>query len=77
MAANICLFAQIIQQIDRNTFNSLVKKHNTAKNNEGFDSWTHLISRLFCHFAKSCSVGDISKGFYHGILGNIFSTVYN
>src|SRR5690606_8371385 len=26
------------------------------------DSWTHLVSMLFCHFAKSTSVRDISNG---------------
>ncbi len=62
MAVNISLFAQIIQQIDRSNFNSLVKKHDTDKANKGFDSWTHLVSMLFCHFAKSCSVRDISNG---------------
>ncbi len=62
MAVNISLFPQIIKHLDRNTFNSVVKKHNTDKANKGYDSWTHLVSMLFCHFAKSCSVRDISNG---------------
>ena len=59
---NITLFAQIIQRLDRSIFNKLVKKHNTDKHHKGFDSWSHLISMLFCHFGKSQSLRDISNG---------------
>jgi len=62
MQVNITLFAQIIKQLDRRVFNSLVCKHQTDKANKGFDSWTHLVSMLFCHLANSCSVRDISNG---------------
>ena len=60
--SNITLFSQIIRSIDRNIFNKLVKEKQTDKGCKGFDSWTHLISMLFCHFAKSTSVRDISNG---------------
>ena len=59
---NITLFAQIIQRLDRSIFNKLVKEHNTDKHHKGFDSWSHLISMLFCHFGKSQSLRDISNG---------------
>lgn len=62
MDIKLTLFAQIVKFIDRNTFNSLVRKHDTDYGNKGFDSWTHLLSMVFCHFAKSCSVRDISNG---------------
>ena len=62
MTVNISLFPQIVARLDRSTFNSLVARHNTDKANKGYDSWTHLVSMLFCHFAKSCSVRDISNG---------------
>lgn len=62
MSVNISLFAQIVKQLDRNSFNSIVRKNDTDKFTKGFDSWTHLVSMLFCHFAKSCSVRDISNG---------------
>ncbi len=62
MSVNISLFSQIIKQLDRNSFTSLVRKYDTDKSCKGFDSWTHLVSMLFCHFAKSCSVRDISNG---------------
>lgn len=59
---NITLFSQIIKRIDRSIFKKLVKEKQTDKGCKGFDSWTHLVSMLFCHFAKSTSVRDISNG---------------
>lgn len=58
----ITLFSQIIQKIDRTIFKKLVKDMQTDKGCKGYDSWTHLVSMLFCHFAKSTSVRDISNG---------------
>lgn len=60
--SNITLFGQIIQKIDRSIFKKLVKEHKTDKHQKGFDSWSHLTSMLFCHFAKSQSLRDISNG---------------
>lgn len=60
--SNVTLFSQIIQKIDRPLFNKLVAFKQTDKGCKGFDSWTHLVSMLFCHFAKSTSVRDISNG---------------
>ena len=59
---NITLFGQIIQRLDRSIFNKLVKAYDSDKHNKGFDSWSHLVSMLFCHFAKSQSLRDISNG---------------
>lgn len=58
----VTLFSQIISQLDRRFFGSLVNKHSSDKHNKGFNSWSHLISMLFCQFAKSTSVRDISNG---------------
>ena len=60
--SKITLFGQIIQKLDRSIFKKLVKDHKTDKHQKGFDSWSHLISMLFCHFAKSESLRDISNG---------------
>jgi hypothetical protein len=60
--ANITLFAQIIQKIDRSIVLKLVRENQSDKGCKGFDSWTHMVSMLFCHFAKSTSVRDISNG---------------
>jgi hypothetical protein len=60
--SNITLFSQIIKKIERPIFKKLVEEKQTDKACKGFDSWTHLVSMLFCHFAKSTSVRDISNG---------------
>jgi len=59
---NITLFSQIIAKLDRPVFNKLVKEKQTDKHQKGYNSWTHLVSMLFCQFAKSQSVRDISNG---------------
>lgn len=59
---NITLFGQIIQKLDRSIFNKLAKEHKTDKHEKGFNSWSHLVSMLFCHLAKSQSLRDISNG---------------
>ncbi len=58
----ITLFSQIISKLDRNIFNKLVQEKQTDKHQKGYNSWTHLVSMLFCQFAKSQSVRDISNG---------------
>jgi hypothetical protein len=59
---NITLFSQIVSKLDRVKFIRLVQKHDTDKHQKGYNSWTHLVSMLFCQFAKSQSVRDISNG---------------
>ncbi len=59
---NITLFSQIISKLDRGKFSKLVKDKQTDKHQKGYNSWTHLVSMLFCQFAKSQSVRDISNG---------------
>ncbi len=59
---NLTLFSQIVSKVDRSIFNKLVKKHDSNKYSKGFDSWSHLVSMLFCHFAASGSSRDISNG---------------
>jgi hypothetical protein len=59
---NLTLFSQIISKLNRSSFNKLVKEKQTDKHSKGFNSWTHLVSMLFCQFAKSQSVRDISNG---------------
>lgn len=59
---NITLFSQIISKLDTTKFKKLVKSHQSDKHQKGFNSWSHLVSMLFCQFAKSQSVRDISNG---------------
>ncbi len=60
--ANLTLFSQIISKLDRLKFSKLVNLHRTDKHQKGYNSWTHLVSMLFCQFAKSTSLRDISNG---------------
>lgn len=59
---NISLFSQIISKPVRSKFNKLVSLNQTDKHNKGYTSWPHLVSMLFCQFAQSQSVLDISNG---------------
>jgi len=60
--SNITLFSQIISKLDRSKFSKLIAHHQTDKHQKGYTSWTHLVSMLFCQFARSQSVRDISNG---------------
>ena len=60
--SNITLFSQIIKRLDRRKFDKLVKERNSDKHQKGYTSWIHLVSMLFCQFAKSQSLRDISYG---------------
>lgn len=69
--ANIALFSQIISKLDRTKFNKIVKNKETDKHCKGYNSWTHLVSMLFCQFAKkSQSIRDISN-FLRSATGNL------
>lgn len=59
---NITLFSQIISKLDSSKFRRLVKLRQSDKHQKGFDSWSHLVSMLFCQFANSQSLRDISNG---------------
>jgi len=58
----VTLFSQIISKLDRTKFAKLVLNRQTDKHQKGYNSWTHLVWMLFCQFAKSQSVRDISNG---------------
>ncbi len=60
--SNITLFSQIISKLDKSRFKKLVNSHQSDKHQKGFTSWSHLVSMLFCQFANSQSVRDISNG---------------
>lgn len=66
----LSLFSQITSLIPRDLFSDIVKKHNGDKYNKGIDSWTQLISMIFCHMGQLNSVRDISNGL-RSITGNI------
>ncbi|MGO3307399.1 IS4 family transposase [Sphingobacterium sp. JB170] len=59
---NINVFSQILSLINREVFNLLVRKYDSDKHHKGINSWTHLVSMLFCHLSSADSVRDISNG---------------
>lgn len=67
---NISLFSQIIQQLPKDSFRSLVRKYESDKHSKGINSWTHLVTMMFCHLAKVNSLRDISTGM-QSISGNL------
>lgn len=58
----ITLFAQIIQKINKDSFKNLVTKHKSNKHCKGNDAWSHLVTMLFCQFAKSNSLNEVCQG---------------
>ena len=67
---NVTLFSQILQHINRNFFTKVVEKYSTDKHNKGINSWTHLVTMLFCQFAKCQSIRATTNGLL-SILGNL------
>ena len=67
---NVKLFSQILQHIDRNIFNKVVKEYSTDKHKKGINSWAYLVTMLFCEFAKCQSIRETTNGLrqYRGIL---------
>jgi hypothetical protein len=58
----VSLFSQILHLIDRSVVSKAVSRHDTDKHCKGINTWTHLVSMLFCHLAKADSLRDISNG---------------
>jgi len=57
----ITLFAQLVSLLDRNAFKKIVFKYHSDKHAKGYDSWSQLVSMLFCHLGKCQSLRDISN----------------
>ena len=67
---NVTLFSQIIHHLDRNLFTGAVKQYQTDRHSKGINSWTHLVTMLFCHLAKAQSIREITNGL-RSISGNL------
>ncbi len=59
--ANITLLSQIISKLDSSKFNKIIKAKESNKHFKRYNSRTNLVSMLFCQFAKSQSVRDVSN----------------
>ena len=67
---NVTLFSQILNHLDRSLFAKSVEQYKTDKHNKGINSWTHLVSMLFCHLSKAQSIREITNGLM-SITGNL------
>ncbi len=67
---NVTLFSQILNYVDRNLLRKSVEKYQTDKHNKGINSWTHLVTMLFCHLSKSQAIREITNGLM-SITGNL------
>lgn len=56
------MFSQILQIIPRNVFANLVLASGAERNSKGFSSWAQLVAMLFCQFAQTKSLREISDG---------------
>jgi len=62
MKTNLSIFAQIIRLIPRDIIHKNIDNHNSDFNCKGINSWTHLVSMLYCQFGNCQSIRDISFG---------------
>ena len=62
MLKSASLFSQLLKQIPRNEFASLVKQHQGERHAKGFTCWTQLTAMLFCQLAHADSLREICNG---------------
>lgn len=67
--AKITLFVLIIQVLPKDLIKSLIKEHGTDKHSKGFNTWSKLVSMIYCKFAYCVSLREISNGL-HSANGN-------
>lgn len=58
----VSLLCQLLGVIDRELVAKQVSKHDTDKHSKGINTWTHLVSMLFCHLANANSCREIAQG---------------
>ena len=62
MVRTASLFSQLLQQIPRNEFATLVTKHHAERNAKGFTCWSQFTAMLFCQLAHADSLREICNG---------------
>ena len=60
--ANITLFAQVIGKMPKENIRKIIRTARTDKHCKGYDTWSQLVSMIFCQFSCCDSVRDISNG---------------
>lgn len=56
------LFSQVLDLIDRDIFEKLVRELGVEKHAKGFDCWDQLVSMMFCQLAQARSLREIVDG---------------
>ena len=62
MVGSASLFSQLLAQVPRNTFASLVREHGGDRRAKGFSCWAQLTAMLFCQLARADSLREICNG---------------
>jgi hypothetical protein len=62
MIKHASIFSQLLTIFSRAEFASLVKAYRSDYRSKGFNSWTQLVSMLFCHLAHAKSLREICNG---------------
>lgn len=62
MAYSSSLFAQILQEVNKNTFTRLVQETRADKGAKGFTSWDQCVAMLFCQLAQCKSLRETTDG---------------
>jgi hypothetical protein len=62
LKSSLSLFAQIVQVIPRARFARVVRQTCAERHSKGFTSWDQCVAMLFCQFAQSKSLREISDG---------------
>ena len=65
--ATISMFAQIVQQIPKNLFHSLVHKYQTDRHSKGLSTWDQFIAMMFCQISGAESLREISDGLFSSL----------
>lgn len=60
--SNITLFAQVIGKLSKEIIRKIIRTSVTDKHAKGYDTWSQLVSMIFCQFSNCDSVRDISNG---------------
>ena len=60
--ANITLFAQVIGKLPKEMIRKIIREEKTDKHCKGYDTWSQLISMMFCQFSGCDSARDIYNG---------------
>lgn len=62
MVRSSSLFGQLLCQVSRDEFESLVARHGAERYSKGFSCWTQLVAMLFSQLARADSLREICNG---------------